>query len=433
MNGDWLRSALTTAAAFGTYFCMYAFRKPFTAAPHVGEALFGIEPKALLVGAQVVGYTVSKFVGIAVVSRMPRERRATSLLALVLAAELALLGFACVPAPWNAVFLFLNGLPLGMVFGLVLGFLEGRRHTEAMTAGLCASFIFADGATRAVGAWLLQAGVPVAWMPAVAGSLFLLPLIVCVAALAKTPPPSHDDVQSRSERVPMARAERIAFFRRHAPGLVLLVLGYLALTVLRSLRGDFAPELLRALGAAVEPSLFASSEAIVGAGVLVVSATTVAVRDNRKAFACSIAIAVAGFCLCLAALGWRATGHLGGYTFLVALGLGLYVPYVIVHTTVFERLVAMTRDRGNIGYLMYLADSFGYLGYVAVLFARGVVQGSGSLLDLFLTVAWVVAIGGACCFGAAGAWFLRTVRVEVAARDGAGESQSRQRLAIARK
>ena len=48
-------------------------------------------------------------------------------------------------------------------------------------------------------------------------------------------------------------------------------------------------------------------------------------------------------------------------------GLGLYLPYVAVHTTIFERLIAMTRDRGNIGYLMYLADAFGYLGYVVVM------------------------------------------------------------------
>ena len=36
------------------------------------------------------------------------------------------------------VWLFVNGLPLGMVFGLVIGFLEGRKVTEALSAGpLC--------------------------------------------------------------------------------------------------------------------------------------------------------------------------------------------------------------------------------------------------------------------------------------------------------
>ena len=55
---------------------------------------------------------------------------------------------------------------------------------------------------------------------------------------------------------------------------------------------------------------------------------------------------------------------------MVLIGVGLYLPYVATHTTIFERLIAMTRDKSNVVYLMYLADSFGYLGYVAVMLAR---------------------------------------------------------------
>jgi hypothetical protein len=58
---------------------------------------------------------------------------------------------------------------------------------------------------------------------------------------------------------------------------------------------------------------------------------------------------------------------MSAFPFMVLVGLGLYLPYVAVHTTVFERLLAMTRDRGNVGFLLYVADSFGYLGYVAVM------------------------------------------------------------------
>jgi hypothetical protein len=57
-------------AAFGTYFCMYAFRKPFTAGTYAGEELLGVEYKTVLVVAQVLGYTVSKFLGIKVVSEV---------------------------------------------------------------------------------------------------------------------------------------------------------------------------------------------------------------------------------------------------------------------------------------------------------------------------------------------------------------------------
>jgi hypothetical protein len=53
--------------------------------------------------------------------------------------------------------------------------------------------------------------------------------------------------------------------------------------------------------------------------------------------------------------------------FMVLVGAGLYLPYVAVHTTVFERLIALTRNRGNMGFLMYVVDSVGYLAYVVVL------------------------------------------------------------------
>ncbi|MEI6196513.1 MAG: DUF5690 family protein, partial [Verrucomicrobiota bacterium] len=67
-----------------------------------------------------------------------------------------------------------------------------------------------------------------------------------------------------------------------------------------------------------------------------------------------------------------------------------YLPYVVVHTTIFERLIAMTRDRANIGFLMYLADAFGYLGYVVVMVVRNFGKG-GAILPLFKTTAWAVA------------------------------------------
>ena len=108
--------------------------------------------------AQVLGYTAAKFIGIRVIAEMPPERRAAGILVLIGMAEAALVLFGIAPPPLHVGCLFLNGLSLGMVFGLVIGFLEGRRNTEVLTAGLCASFILADGATKSVGTWLLNQG-----------------------------------------------------------------------------------------------------------------------------------------------------------------------------------------------------------------------------------------------------------------------------------
>lgn len=387
----WFLGCWCVIAAFGAYACMYGFRKPFTAGTY-DHAPFGAGFKTWLVLAQVLGYTISKFIGIKVIAEMKPARRGVVLLGLVVFAELALVLFGLVPPPWNAVCLFLNGLPLGMVFGLVLGFLEGRRMTEAFVAGLCASFILADGFTKSVGSWLLASGVPEIWMPAAAGIVFLLPLAGFVWMLRQIPPPDREDVEARSERTPMSAADRASLFRRYAPGLVAISAVYLLITVLRSMRADFAPEIWAGLGVKVDAGVFTRSEMYVALGVLAVNGLLVLVRDNRRAFYLSLAVVAGGLGLLLAVLGARASGMLPPFAFVVLMGLGLYLPYVAVHTTVFERFIAMTRERGNIGYLVYLADAFGYLGYVAVMVMKNLFHPGGNVLELFLLIGW--GVGG---------------------------------------
>ncbi len=104
-----------------------------------------------------------------------------------------------------------------MVFGLVLGYLEGRRSTEALTAALCVSFILADGFTKTVGAYLLSAGIQEEWMPATAGAIFLTPTLLFVWMLTQVAPATEADVAARGERTPMTSQDRRELFWRYAP------------------------------------------------------------------------------------------------------------------------------------------------------------------------------------------------------------------------
>jgi hypothetical protein len=287
LETPWVYSVWCIVAAFGTYACMYGFRKPFTAGAYV-DAETGLNMKAWLVTAQVIGYALSKFIGIKVIAEMPRARRAAVLLGLIGAAELALLLFALTPSPYNTAWLFCNGLSLGLVFGLVLGFVEGRRMTELFVAGLCASFILADGFTKSVGASLLAVGVTENWMPVTAGLVFLGPLVVFVWMLRQIPPPSDSDVAARSARAPMTGAERLAMVRRHGVRLFGIILAYLLITVLRSVRADFAPEIWAGLGLGKQPAIFTQSELWVTLGVVVANGAAVLIRDNRRAFFTSL-------------------------------------------------------------------------------------------------------------------------------------------------
>lgn len=410
-TGDWYWGLWSVVAAFGAYFCMYAFRKPFTA---IGEddppqiVVWGLTFKVLLVISQTLGYMLSKFIGIKVIAEMPRERRAIGILGLIGIAELALVGFGLLPRPWSALCLFLNGLPLGMVFGLVLGFLEGRRATEALAAGLCTSFILADGMTTSVGKWLLNQGVSITWMPAAAGLLFVAPLLLFVWMLARVPPPTMADVVERTERSTLTRDERWRLYGRYWFGLTAIVAIYLLISILRSVRSDFKTEVWAGLNYQVDAATFSYSEMWVALGVIIVNGSLVVIRNNRWAFFASLGVCAAGLALLIGALVAQRTGRLGSFNFMVLIGLGLYLPYVAIHTTVFERFLALTREKGNLGFLMYVADAIGYLGVVAVVISRNFVDVDATFINFFFLLCWIAAVLSAV-FLAAG-WLYFAVR-----------------------
>lgn len=381
-------------AAFGTYFCMYGFRKPYTAATYATAGIWGIDFKYLLILAQTTGYVTSKWAGIKIVSEIKPAQRIKAILLLIGFAELMLLLFGLVPRPWNAVCLFLNGLPLGIVFGLVLGFLEGRRQTEALIAGLCASFIVSDGVSKSAGKWLLDIGVAENWMPFFAGLLFAVPMLVFCAMLSTVPPPTPKDVAARCERAPMQKKARLEFFMKYAPGLTVVILVYLFATILRSIRADFAPELWRDLGYKQTPAVFTQSELIVSFSIIIINGLSIFIASHYKALQVSLLTCCGG----LAILLFTVLGHyygLGSFSFMVLAGLGIYIPYVAVHTTIFERIVALTRERANIGFLMYAADSAGYTGYILLMLFKYVFPSTHSILHLFLKISIVLGAAGA--------------------------------------
>lgn len=422
----WWHAVWAVTAAFGAYFCMYGFRKPFTAAEYLGGDGGALAYKTVLVTSQVLGYTLSKFIGIRIVSEMPARRRAIAGFLLVVTAELALVLFAITPRPWNAGWLFVNGLPLGMVFGMVLAPLEGRRVTEALTAGLCGSFILAGGVMKSTGAWLLTQGVSEAWMPAAAGAIFLAPSAVFLSMIHLVKPPSPRDLAARSARSPMDAEQRRNFLKKYGGAFVPIVVVFVLVTIIRSIRDDFAPEIWRALGEPAAPSVFTKTEFWVAVGVLATSAATSFVRDNRRGYVVSLWICLVGFALMISGLVLQQQGAIGAFPFMVLTGLGLYLPYVIIHTTVFERLLALTREPGTIGFLMYVADAFGYLGYVVVMLGRTFGSAAlgtepGNALSLFTAVGWTAT--GLSLLGLAVAWWLRPGRSsETLAAQGASVS-----------
>ncbi|MEL6349705.1 MAG: DUF5690 family protein, partial [Myxococcota bacterium] len=345
-----LFAAYAIVAAFSTYFCMYAFRKPFAAAEFEGLSFFGlaVDLKTAFVISQILGYTLSKFMGIRILSALSPTRRAGALIGLILAAEAALLLLGALPPSWGVVALFLNGVPLGMVWGLVVSYLEGRRSSELLLAGLSCSFIVASGVVKDIGRWLIQSvGVAELWMPAATGAMFLLPFIVSVWLLQQLPDPTAEDVALRSKRAPMSAGERRAFVRRFAGGLGMLVAVYFFLTAFRDFRDNYGADLFRELGYGETPAIFSLTELPVAFGVMIAMAALNLVQDNRRGLMATFAVMIAGVAMVGGATAALDLGVLSGVPWMILIGLGSYLAYVPFNALLFDRMIAYTRARGT--------------------------------------------------------------------------------------
>ncbi|HEU4552129.1 MAG TPA: DUF5690 family protein [Chitinophaga sp.] len=388
-------SLYAALVSFGTYSCMYAFRKPFAVALFEGVQFWGMDYKVWLVIAQTLGYAASKFYGIRFIAEMQSSRRAPSILVLILSSWLALLLFAVVPAPFNIIFLFLNGFPLGMIWGLVFGYLEGRRSTEFMGAVLSISFIFSSGFVKSAGKMVIvDWGVAEKWMPFVTGLLFMLPLLIFVALLEQIPPPTATDEALRTRREPMNKQQRRQQLLQFLPGLALCITSYVILTMLRDMRDNFAADIWQELGMGREPAIFTQTEVPVSLAVLGIMSMLVFVKDNYRAFMLNYLIVIAGFLLAAASSLLFMQHYISPVVWMTLGGLGLYMGYIPFNCIFFERMIATFKYVSNVGFLIYVADSFGYVGSVSILLVKNFSNWHISWQQFFMHAVWVLSLAG---------------------------------------
>ncbi len=404
----WWFNLSTAVFAFCTYFCMYAFRKPFAAAAYEGDGYLGLELKTTFVICQVIGYTISKYLAVQVVSEATRGRRLRLLLGLIVGAELALVLFAISPVPVKPLMIALNGLPLGMVWGLVVRYLEGRRTSEFLLAGLSCSFIVASGVVKDVGRWVTSdLGVGEYWMPAVVGAMFLPAFALAARLLDGVPDPNARDEASRTARTEMKAPERRDFVRRYAVGLGLLLVTYFMLTAFRDYRDNYGAELIAELGYGQQAAAFTRTEVPVAVLVLAAMAGLGAFQGRLSGLVLVFVMMTAGMALVgLATLGLD-LGWYGGEAWMILIGLGAYAAYVPFSSFLFDRIMAATRYVGTAVFAINLADAVGYTGSVLLQSYRDLFANDTTRLTFFRSFSYALSLGSCTALLLAGAYFHR--------------------------
>ncbi len=361
--------------AFLTYASVYAYRKPFTVATFEGLSFWGIKYQVLLIISQGLGYMFSKFYGIRFIAELKRLGRWKTSAILVGSAWLCLLIFGIVPAPWGMLCMFGNGFMLGFMWGIIFSYVEGRRTTDFIGAAMAVSFIFAGGFTRSVALWLKDSwGVPEQWLAFATGLLFVVPLIIFMYLLERIPAPDAEDIEERTVRLPMTKEQRLKFLRLFGGGIIAIIVTYLFLTIMRDVRDNFMSNLWTELGYGKKPEIFTKTETITSIVILVMISLLVGIRKNIRALRLVHVMVLAGFVLAGISSALFLAGLMQGALWMQLVGLGLYMGYIPFNCIFFERLIATFKIAGNVGFLIYLVDAYGYLGSTLVMLSKEIFQ-----------------------------------------------------------
>lgn len=382
-------------AAFLTYTVVFGFRKSFTVATYQNEVLWGLNFKTCMVIAQLIGYMMAKFYGIKFIGELKQEGRYKIIFSLVGIAWISWLLFAITPTPYNIVFLFTNGFPLGMLWGVVFSYVEGRRATDFIGAALATSFIFAAGFVKTVGAWLQNTfAINDFWIPFLTGLVFVLPLIFFVFMMEKIAPPNVEDITARNLRTPIDATKRKEIISNYFVGIVLAIFIYGFVTLVRDIRDNFSAEMWKEIGYAAKPSLFSSTEIPITIGLMVIIGALVLIKKSIKAFFIIHLLIIVGFIVAGGASYLYKQEVISGYIFMLLTGLGLYLVYIPFNAVFFERMIASFGIVGNVGFLIYLADSFGYVGSITVLLSKEVFKINTNWTNFFITIVFYLSIVG---------------------------------------
>ncbi|MDR3127481.1 MAG: DUF5690 family protein [Tannerellaceae bacterium] len=352
------------------YFLVYALRKAFTASTFDGLYLWGLDYKVAISICQIMGYLLSKYCGIKIVSELKRKHRLPAIILSAVGAEVSLVLFGIIPYPFNFFCMFFNGLSLGCMWGFLFSYIEGRRLTDILAGFLGVSMVISSGAAKSFGLYLLSFGTDPFWMPAIIGGIALLLLTGISFLLDRLPEPTPEEKSEKSERVPLDKAQRRDLLRRYSAFLVPLLAVNILYTVLRDIKEDFLVDIIRYTDIRLSSFLFVRIDAIVTVLLLVLLGSMIKVKNNRRALAVLLMLMFSGSVVVFLSSVFFEELSAVPVVWLFLQSMGIYTTYLAFQTVFFDRFIACFRIRGNVGFFIYISDFLGYLASCLFLFGK---------------------------------------------------------------
>lgn len=224
-------------------------------------------------------------------------------------------------------------------------------------------------------------------MPAITGALCYPIMILSVLFLNQIPEPNEIDKIQRTERQPMRKAECIDFLRKFFSGIVLLVIFYSALTIFRELRDSFAADIWKELDVK-GAMIFTQTEIPITIVVLGLMLMLYFIKSNRWAVNSIYIMSMIGGGLMIISTILFTLHILSPIWWMVISGLGMYLGY-IPFSFLIDRLIASLKIISTMVFLLYLADSFGYLGTAIVFIIKNFSEITISWTNMLIYMAYI--------------------------------------------
>ncbi|KAG8468896.1 hypothetical protein KFE25_007414 [Diacronema lutheri] len=372
------QAAALAISCFAFYASVFFIKSAMFAAQWRGERAFGVDFKTALASAHTIGYLAGKAPALAIVPKLERHQFLRASLFIVWLAAALVGASAALPPALSVLCIFSACACLSPCWYVLQRSVEGRAFTEAIMSVASLSVIGMSGVAKATGAQMLQRGTSercmVAWC-ALGGALLGT---VAAVAVGMQPPPSAVDVRLRGSRARVAslRVECVLLLSRYGRGIALSTAALVLCGTVRAFRDFFHAELLAAAGLQRSPSAFASTELVVCALVLGVTACFSRVRDNLLAVRLICAAAAFGGALVAIVNGAWLAGSIGGYAWIVGTGAGTFLAYVPLGTMLYDRLLSAGGEEVTSTPLTLAGDTLVLLATAVLLAASRPVGGS---------------------------------------------------------
>jgi hypothetical protein len=179
------------------------------------------------------------------------------------------------------------------------------------------------------------------------------------------------------------------------------------LTIIRDYRSNFASNIWNEVGKGKDSSVYTKTEIPASILVLVVMSLLIYIKTNFRAFLINHYLIVLGFIFSLGSTLLYTYGFISPFWWMTVTGIGLYMGYVPFNCMLFERMIAAFRQVSTAGFIIYVADSFGYLGSDVILLVKNFGNNNVSWSDFFVKMIMIISVIGIVLTVFSASWFSR--------------------------